>query len=216
MFDSFVKSQIRRICHFDPLLLSFRPPPTVISTEGRNLIFSACYGLKISRPDWSGWQAEETFYEFIMFDSFVKSRSCSLFVIPCLTRNPVFLSSYEFLLSQEWHYYLLFTKPSQLEPSNYLPFLFGASSSEDTSEWLYQAIERNPYSLKARVLLGEEYVKRGNIQGSFKCFESAAESFPEYEIPYLRNASLLQKLGHKNESKHLIEKGKALVTHLLW
>jgi len=39
--------------------------------------------------------------ELSNLDGFVKSRFCSLFVIPCLTRNPVFLSSYGFLLSQE-------------------------------------------------------------------------------------------------------------------
>ncbi|MBW1895108.1 MAG: tetratricopeptide repeat protein [Deltaproteobacteria bacterium] len=77
-----------------------------------------------------------------------------------------------------------------------------------------QAVKRNPHSLKAWILLGEEYAKKGNIQGSLKCFESAAEIFPDYEIPYMRTASLLQKLGHKEESMSLFDKCKALTMHL--
>jgi glycosyltransferase involved in cell wall biosynthesis len=108
----------------------------------------------------------------------------------------------------------LFSEASQLEPNNYLPYLFGSSCSGDTPGFLEQAIKRNPHSLKSWILLGEEYVKNGDIIKSLKCFESAAEIFPEYEIPYMRTAALLQKLGHKEESIYLFDKCKALALPL--
>jgi glycosyltransferase involved in cell wall biosynthesis len=108
----------------------------------------------------------------------------------------------------------LFSEASRLESNNYLPYLFGASCSGDTSGFLEQAVKRNPHSLKSWILLGEEYVKNGDIIKSIKCFESAAEIFPEYEIPYMRTASLLQKLGHKDESMFLFDKCKALTLPL--
>ena len=108
----------------------------------------------------------------------------------------------------------LFSEASQLEPNNYLSYLFGASCSGDTRGFLEQAVKRNPHSLKSWILLGEEYVKNGDIIKSLKCFESAAEIFPEYEIPYMRTASLLQKLGHKEESMCLFDKCKALTLPL--
>ena len=108
----------------------------------------------------------------------------------------------------------LFSEASRLEPNNYLSYLFGASCSGDTPSFLEQAVKRNPHSLKSWILLGEEYVKNGDIIKSIKCFESAAEIFPEYEIPYMRTASLLQKLGHKEESMYLFDKCKALTMPL--
>ena len=108
----------------------------------------------------------------------------------------------------------LFSEASRLEPNNYLPYLFGASCSGDTPGFLEQAIKRNPHSLKSWILLGEEYVKNGDVVRAMKCFESAAEIFPEYEIPYMRTASLLQKLGHKEESMFLFDKCKALILPL--
>lgn len=108
----------------------------------------------------------------------------------------------------------LFSEASQLEPQNYLPYLFGASCSGDTPGFLEQAVKRNPHSLKSWILLGEEYVKNGDIVKAIKCFESAAEIFPEYEIPYMKTASLLQKLGHKEESMFIFDKCKALTLPL--
>ena len=109
----------------------------------------------------------------------------------------------------------LFLKACQLEPGNYLPYLFGASYSGDTAGWLHKAIERNPHSVKSWILLGEEYAGKGDIVRAIKCFESAAEIFPEYEIPYSRTATLLKKLGHQKESLSLAEKAEALNLPLL-
>ena len=62
--------------------------------------------------------------------------------------------------------------------------------------------------------MGEEYARQGDIVKSIKCFEFAAEIFPDYEIPYMRTAALLQKLGHKEESMSLFDKCKALTLPL--
>lgn len=109
----------------------------------------------------------------------------------------------------------LFSEACRLEPKNYLPYLFGASYSGDTAGWLHKAIERNPHSVKSWILLGEEYAGKGDIVRAIKCFESAAEIFPEYEIPYSRTATLLKKLGHQKESLSLAEKAEALNLPLL-
>ena len=109
----------------------------------------------------------------------------------------------------------LFSEASQLEPNNYMQYLFGASYSGDTAGWLHQAIERNPHSVKSWILLGEEYARKGDIVKAIKSFESAAEIFPEYEIPYLRSAELLQKLGHQKEAVYFTEKAEALTSPLL-
>jgi tetratricopeptide (TPR) repeat protein len=107
-----------------------------------------------------------------------------------------------------------FSEASRAEPDNYLPYLFGASCLKDTAGCLAQAVEINPHSLKSWILMGEEYARHGDIMKSIKCFESAAKIFPEYEIPYLRTAALLQKLGHKEESMSLSDKCKALTLPL--
>jgi glycosyltransferase involved in cell wall biosynthesis len=109
----------------------------------------------------------------------------------------------------------LFSEASRLEPKNYLPYLFGASYSGDTEGWLRKAIERNPHSLKSLILLGKEYTKKRDIVRAINCFESAAEIFPEYEIPYLRTTALLEKMGHQKESKYLAQKAEALIFPLL-
>ncbi len=57
---------------------------------------------------------------------------------------------------------------------------------------LRKALERNPDSLKARILLGEELAKSGKIKEAFECFNSAAKVYPEYEIPFLRTGILLE------------------------
>jgi hypothetical protein len=47
-----------------------------------------------------------------------------------------------------------------------------------------------------------------------KSFETSAGIFSSYEIPYLRAAALLQKMGHHKESIGLIGKAEALTLPL--
>lgn len=105
----------------------------------------------------------------------------------------------------------VFSEAIRFEPNNYLPYLFGAFCSEDTAGWLHQAIERNPNSIKSWILMGEAYERQKDVVNSIKCYDSAARIFPEYEIPYLRTAALMQKLGHQKESDNLNVKVKELI-----
>jgi tetratricopeptide (TPR) repeat protein len=104
----------------------------------------------------------------------------------------------------------LFQKAMMLEPRNYLPFLFGSPVSADPVDYLRKAIELQPDSIKARILLGEEWARKGKIIEAFQSFESALNVYPDYEIPYLRAADLLRKLGKKAESDSLFEKAREL------
>lgn len=108
----------------------------------------------------------------------------------------------------------LFSEASRLEPEQYLPHLFGARYSEDPVSSLERAIEKRPDSLKSWIMLGEEYARRGDLPRSAHCFESASELFPEYEIPYLRAASLMKQAGLEREEKILTNKAEGLIRPL--
>ena len=107
----------------------------------------------------------------------------------------------------------LFQKAMMLEPMNYLPFLFGSPVSADPVDSLRKAVKLQPDSLKAWILLGEEWTKRGKIIEALQSLESALKVYPDYEIPYLRAADLLRKLGKKAEADNLFEKARELEIH---
>ena len=109
--------------------------------------------------------------------------------------------------------YQFFQKAMMLEPRNYLPFLYGALVFENPVDSLLKAIELKPDSLKAWILLGEEWTKRGNIIQALHSFESALNVYPDYDIPYLRAADLLNKIGKKTDADRLFEKAKELEIH---
>lgn len=101
-----------------------------------------------------------------------------------------------------------FEEAAALEPENYLPFLFGASVSPDPIMSLNKALELKPDSIKAWTLLGEEFAKNGKIKEAFKSFDSAVKVYLDYEIPYLRVAALLKKLGERSQSDRFFKKAK--------
>lgn len=103
-----------------------------------------------------------------------------------------------------------FERASALEPGNYLPFLFGASVSPDPIESLRNALGRKPDSVKAWILLGQEYAKKGEIREALKSFDSGALIYPGYEVPYLRAANLLKVIGQQAQSDMLFQKAKSL------
>lgn len=107
-----------------------------------------------------------------------------------------------------------FQEAVNLEPKNYLPFLFGASLSAEPVDSLCKAVELQPDSLKAWILLGEEWTRRGKIIEALQSLESALKVYSDYEIPYLRAADLLRKLGKKAEADGLFEKARNLEIHL--
>jgi len=108
----------------------------------------------------------------------------------------------------------MFSEASRLEPDSHLPYLFGASCSGDAAGWLRQAVTRNPHSIKSWILMGEAYARKGDATESIRCFRSAAEVFPEYEIPYLRTAAILQELGRREEARSLQTKVEQLICPL--
>jgi len=59
-------------------------------------------------------------------------------------------------------------------------------------------------------LLGEEWTRRGDIIKALRSFESALNVYQDYDIPYLRAADLLNKIGKKTEADSLFEKAKKL------
>jgi tetratricopeptide (TPR) repeat protein len=73
---------------------------------------------------------------------------------------------------------------------------------------LNKALELKPDSIKAWTLLGEEFAKREEIKEALKSFDSAAKVFLDYEIPYLRVAVLLKKLGERSQSDWFFKKAK--------
>lgn len=107
-----------------------------------------------------------------------------------------------------------FVRAAEMEDGNYLPYLFGASCSDEPVNLLKEAVKKNPQSLKSLILLGERYAREGDVVKSIQCFESAAKIFPEYEIPYMRTAAILKKIGHEKESAYLAEKAKELTLPL--
>jgi tetratricopeptide (TPR) repeat protein len=106
-----------------------------------------------------------------------------------------------------------FEEASAIDPDNYLSFLYGYSVLSDPVMSLRKALERNPDSLKAWILLGEELAKRGKIKEAFECFNSAAMVWPQYEIPLLRAASLLEKLGERSQAESLFDKAAKMTIH---
>ena len=103
-----------------------------------------------------------------------------------------------------------FAEASRMEPKSYLPCLFGANSTEDAIMSLKHALALNPRSIKAWTVLGEAYAREGNAVASLKAFESAAELFPDYEIPYARVASVLMQIGEKSAAEDMAKKAQTL------
>ena len=105
----------------------------------------------------------------------------------------------------------MFREAIQLEPWSYLPRMFGAYFCGDVIQSFREAIVRNPLSIKSRVLLGEEYAKRGDVIKALECFKAAAETFPEYELPYLKAAALLKDSGFNRQGASLVDHARNLI-----
>lgn len=106
-----------------------------------------------------------------------------------------------------------FEQASKLEPTNYLPYLFGSSVSHDPLQTLRKAIDLMPDSIKSWILLGQEYSRKGELREAFKSIDSAAMIYPGYEIPYLKAANMLKSMGQKEQSEILFQKAESLKIH---
>ncbi|MGV8056578.1 MAG: hypothetical protein AB2L12_00885 [Smithellaceae bacterium] len=105
----------------------------------------------------------------------------------------------------------MFDKAKALQPQNYLPHLFGASVMPDMMQSLQEAINLNPRSIKSLILLGEQYAAKNDFINALKYFETAANLFPAYEIPYIRTAQLLKTLGQEKPAEELFLKARELM-----
>ena len=108
------------------------------------------------------------------------------------------------------HAWQLFEEASAIEQDNYLPFLFGSPVSPDAISCLQKALELNPDSIKAWILLGEAFTRNGRVIDAIKSFESAVKIYPDYEIPYLRAADLLKKIGEQSQAEKLFDRAREL------
>ena len=110
--------------------------------------------------------------------------------------------------SKAWNRFL---EAIEIEPSLYMPYLFGAFVSNDPIRTLKNAIERNPYSIVSWIHLGKAYLSKGMTAEAIESFKAAAGIFPEYELPYIECANCLKKMGFEREGIALLKKAIDLI-----
>ena len=104
----------------------------------------------------------------------------------------------------------LLRKAAELEPNAYQPHLFGARMSTCPIEWLRTALEKNPRSLKAHVVLAERLAEEGRIEETLRAMLAAAELYPAYDVPYARLARMLFRWDQPAEAERFVEVATAL------
>lgn len=107
-----------------------------------------------------------------------------------------------------------FEEAINLFPQNFLPFLLGASIMPDPIEALNKALNLNPQSISAWILLAEEYIRLQNWNASLQALEFAANIAPYCDIPYLKAAKIMKILNRQDEWLTLIDKAQSSVSAL--
>jgi hypothetical protein len=110
--------------------------------------------------------------------------------------------------SKAWR---MFLEAIEMEPSVYMPFLFGAFVSDDPVESLKKALERNPNSIVSWIHLGRAYSVKGMTEKAVESFKEAAGIFPEYELPYIECANYLHQIGLERDGTALLKKALDLI-----
>jgi tetratricopeptide (TPR) repeat protein len=110
--------------------------------------------------------------------------------------------------SKAWN---MFLEAIEIEPSLYMPYLFGAFVSNDPVQTLKNAIERNPCSIVSWIHLGRAYLSKGMGAEAIGSFKAAAGIFPGYELPYIECANCLKKMGFEQEAIELLKKAIDLI-----
>jgi glycosyltransferase involved in cell wall biosynthesis len=110
--------------------------------------------------------------------------------------------------SEAWS---MFLEAMQIEPSHYLPYLFGAFVSPDPIRTLKTAIEKNPSSIVSWIHLGKACLSKGMTVEAVESFKTAAGIFPEYELPYLEGAEVLRKIGMERDGIALLKRALDLI-----
>ncbi|MEN6441835.1 MAG: hypothetical protein ABFD97_25005 [Syntrophobacter sp.] len=104
-----------------------------------------------------------------------------------------------------------FLEAAELEPSQYMPYLLGASVSGDPIETLKKALERNPHSLASYIQLGGACLSNGMPRDALAYFKAAAAIFPGYELPYIGCACCLREMGLESEATLLLRRAIDLI-----
>jgi glycosyltransferase involved in cell wall biosynthesis len=112
--------------------------------------------------------------------------------------------------SEAWN---MFQEAIDMEPSIYLPYLFGAFVSHDPIQTLKKAIERNPSSIVSWISLGRAHacLSKGGTEKALESFKAAARIFPEYERPYIECANCLKNKGFEKEGIAMLKKAIELI-----
>ena len=109
----------------------------------------------------------------------------------------------------------MFLEAMELEPSLYMPYLFGAFVSHDPIRALKDALERNPRSIVSSIHLGKAYLSKGMLTEAIESFKAAADIFPEYELPYIECAGCLHKMGLERDGTALLKKAIDLIPKVI-
>ena len=102
-----------------------------------------------------------------------------------------------------------------MEPSLYMPYLFGAFVSNDPVQTLKKALQMNPWSIVSWIHLGKAYLSKGMTVEAIESFKGAAGIFPEYELPYIECANCLQKIGFDRDGTELLKKAVDLIPRVI-
>ena len=109
----------------------------------------------------------------------------------------------------------IFSEAMQMEPSLYMPYLFGASVADDPVKTLQKATKLNPNSIVSRLHLGKAYSSKNMIEEAVESFKTAASIFPEYELPYIECANLLNEIGRKRDGVELLKRAIEVIPKVI-
>ncbi len=71
---------------------------------------------------------------------------------------------------------------------------------------LKKATELNPSSIVSWLHLGKAYSSKNMFAEAVESFNAAASIFPDYELPYIECANVLNEIGLKQDSVELLKK----------
>ncbi|MDR3554403.1 MAG: hypothetical protein P4L55_06600 [Syntrophobacteraceae bacterium] len=99
----------------------------------------------------------------------------------------------------------MFREAMAMEPTSYMPCLFGAGVSDDPVGFLEKAVRNNPRSIVSWLSLAWEWGRKSDSGRAMQCFKTAADLFPEYEQPYIECANYLNGIGMTAEAMSLLK-----------
>ncbi|MGC8490875.1 MAG: hypothetical protein ACP5SH_03965 [Syntrophobacteraceae bacterium] len=159
-----------------------------------------------------GKEAEQLFEECCKIDGAQRSGRN---VFLSATRFESLLTNGLLLLADRSRAWELFREAIRIAPENYMPYLFGASVSNDPTGLLEKAIQINPHTIVSWLSLAWEHGRKTNTGEAMKCFHSAANIFPDYEHPYIECAKYLNSIGMTSEGASLLKVALGLIPEVI-